>query len=565
MRGRRRSAAALAAALVLGVTGCAPALPETVVPGTKAVVGWTGAFTSANAAAVPTAGNLDVAAMIRAGFGSLVDGAFVADEGFGSVTIVSDDPFTVTYDLAEPAWSDGIPLDAADLLVGWAASVGYFGASSEEESDAEASDPADAEVPRIDEFARSIEVAAAHPRSDWQTAVTVAVPAHVLGAQAFDIDDAMEAKQAVIAAIQSGDADGVAELAAAWNEGFSLKGATVPDELLLSSGPFLVDEVKADGKSVELVPNPAYRGGRTPQIARIELAPIGDDPIAAAGTELDVVQVAPSAANQQPIRDLERKDFSADPTRDGTIWAALLNPSGVFTSAQVRTAFLHAVPSSALMEGGAGQWRAAYAPTTSMTTSTESAAYEIVNEDSGFAEAIGTTQNEPALEREAAGVAAGAPVCVLYDRASEFAVGAFAAMQVAAAEAGWSVTDCSFDDFSVGLEQRRWDAAIVRVPLPETPEEIAAQWGSGGVQSITRQADPERDALIAQLAQTTDVYEARALRAQIEASIVRSAVALPIAANPVITIVDRDVTGVAARNGPVAPLTSVAAQWEAAS
>ncbi len=123
---RRRFGAPLALLLAASLTACAPALPETVVPGTEITVGWTGAFTSANAAASPTPGNVAIAETIRGGFGDVIDGEFVADESFGVVTIVADDPFTVRYDLAEPAWSDGIPLDAADLLLGWAAASGYF-------------------------------------------------------------------------------------------------------------------------------------------------------------------------------------------------------------------------------------------------------------------------------------------------------------------------------------------------------------------------------------------------------------------------------------------------------
>ena len=130
---RRRFRAPLALLLAASLTACAPALPETVVPGTEITVGWTGAFTSANAAASPTSGNIAIAETIRGGFGDVIDGEFVADESFGVVTIVEDDPFTVRYDLAEPAWSDGIPLDAADLLLGWAAASGYF--DSEDESD----------------------------------------------------------------------------------------------------------------------------------------------------------------------------------------------------------------------------------------------------------------------------------------------------------------------------------------------------------------------------------------------------------------------------------------------
>lgn len=559
MRGIRRAAAVGAVALMIALVGCSPALPETVVPGTEVVVGWTGEFTSTNAAASPTTGNIDVAEMIRGDFGDIVDGDFVPDESFGTVTIVSDDPFTVRYDLTEPSWSDNVPLDAADLLVGWAATAGYFDEESAE-SDATGASAVYVKVPSIDEFARSVDVTAGHPVNDWQSAVTAPVPAHVLGSLALGIDDAMEAKQAVITAIQANDEAALQKMADVWKEGFALGDDTdIPKELLLSSGPFVVDEVTGSG--VGLVPNVAYRGAATPQVARIELVPPGEDPISAMGGELDVVQMAPVNANQEPIRELERKDFVVNITHDGTVWAVLLKPSGIFTGVQARTAFLHAVPPSTLTDGGAGEWRAAYTASTSMTTAAESRAYEIVNEDSGFTQRLGSTEGDPPLEREAAGVATGASVCVLYDRASEFAVGAFAAMRAAAAEAGWNVVDCGTDDFDAAIDKGGWDAVIARVPVPRSPADIAAQWGSGGAASITGQSDPARDELITQLEQTTDIYEARDISAQIEAAIVRAAVALPLAANPVLTIVDRDVTGVAAGNGSIATLTPSAALW----
>ena len=557
MRGRNRAAAVAAVALAIGLTGCSPTLPETVVPGTEVVVGWAGQFTSTNVAASRSTGNIDIAEMIRGGFGDVVDGDFVPDESFGTVSMISDDPFTVRYDLTEPAWSDDIPLDAADLLLGWAGSAGYF-----DERGDEATDGTDATVPTIDEFARSIDVKMAKPRSDWQTAVTVPVPAHVLGELALGIDDAMEAKQAVITAIQTEDDSALQKMAKAWRDGFSLgDDADVDESILLSSGPFVVDEVAAGGEAVTLVPNAAYRGPVTPQVARVELVPPSDDPVTALGAELDIVRAKPVAANQKWVRELERKDMTVNTTHDGTIWAVLLNPSGVFSGVQARTAFLHAVPPSTLTDGGAGAWRTAYTPSTSMTTPAESRAYEIVNEDSGFTRMLGTTEGDPPLEREAAGVASGASVCVLYDRGSEFALGTFNAMRGAAAEAGWHIVDCGSDDFDTAFAARGWNAVIAHVPVPSSPAQIAAQWGSGGAASLTGHSDAARDELIQQLAMTTDVYEARDLHAQIEATIVRAAVALPLAANPVLTIVDRDVTGVSVRNGAAATLTSGAAQW----
>ena len=76
--------------------------------------------------------------------------------------------------------------------------------------------------------------------------------------------------------------------------------------------------------------------------------------------------------------------------------------------------------------------------------------------------------------------------------------------------------------------------------------------GQRGAASLTGNADAERDELIAQYAQTTDVYEAREVLAQIEATIVQAAVALPLAVNPLVTVIGRGVTGVATPGGDAA-------------
>jgi peptide/nickel transport system substrate-binding protein len=562
---RLRVGAPLALLLAVSLTACAPALPDTVVPGTGIALGWTGEFTSANAAASPTPGNVAVAQTIRSGFGDVVDGEFVADASFGEVTIVGEDPFIVRYDLAEPAWSDGIPLDAADLLLGWAAASGSFDPKAEADAgDAvSVSEPPD---PAVDEFARAIDVTFAQPVIGWQRAVTVPVPAHVVGRRAFGIDDAMEAKQAVIRAIQTDDRAALEKISAVWNEGFEVAGGDEIDtDLLLSSGPFLVDEVRdeADGQTVALVPNPAFRGAPTPRVARIDLVPRGDAPIADLGTRLDVVTLAPTTADRGPIRELERQDVTVSTSHDGTTWALLLNPVGVFTAHPARVAFIRAASPAAMVERGAGLWSQAYTGSTSMLSSPGSRAYDIVTEDSGFPVALGTPAEDAAREREAAGVSEGAGVCVLYDRAEGFAAGAFAALRDAAAEAGWNVIDCGSDDFEAALTQRGWDAVITRTTIPQTPEQIAEQWGTGGPASLTGHADPQRDELIARYATITDVYEARDVLAQIEATIVQAAVALPLAVNPLVTIVDRGVTGVTTPNGDAARLTGDAAQWEA--
>jgi len=560
MRSRGRARVGGVVLLVAGLTACAPDLPASVVPGTEITVGWAGELTSLNAAASPTPGNLDIAGATRSGFGDVVDGAFVADTGFGTVEIVGDVPFTVRYDLAEPAWSDGIPLDAADLLLGWAAATGQL---APEEEDADEDD----EVPVVssfDEFGRAIEVAFPTPTSGWRSAVQASVPAHVVGERAFDLDDPMQAKQAVIRAIQEEDEAALEVIGDVWTDAFDVTDESeIAADLRLSSGAYRVDRVaiEAGGQSVSLVPNPAYTGAAAPEVARIDLVPAGDDPVSAVGNSLDVVQVAPTTQNRGLVRDLERRDNPVLTSHDGSVWTVLLRPAGVFAQPGARAAFLRAVPARDLLDRGGGGWASAYATTTSVLAAPDSAAYDIVSEDSGFASALGTPSQDAALDRERAGVPAGAPVCVLHDRASEFAVGALEALGDAVGEAGWNLVDCGADDVDAALGQPGWDAAIVRVPLPETPAQIAAQWGSGSDASLVGSADADRDALIAQLAQTADVYDERDLLARIESSIVRAAVARPLAMNARVTISTREVTGVAVRDGATASLTRGLADW----
>lgn len=555
MRASRRTAVVAVAVAVLALSACAPALPPSVVPDSTVTVGWAGPVTSLNARVDPTPGNRDIAAVTRSSFGRVVDGEVVPDESFGTVRILQKDPFTVRYDLAEPSWSDGIPLDAADLVLGWAASVGLL--SEDGPSDAALA----AEPPAIDEFARSIDVTFAAPTIAWQTAVSADAPAHTVGMRAFDLDDPMEAKQAVIRAVLERDAGALAAIAEVWNTAFAVSGDTVDADLALSSGPYVVADIEDEGASVTLAPNPAYTGAAAPKIADIELVPRGDDPVAAVGESLDIVSLSPTPDDREAVRQRERRDFVVQTTHDGTIWTLLLSPDGIFTERAARAAFLRVVPADEMVAAGAGEWAQAYPKTTSMVTAPGSRAFDVVTEDSGFAEALGTPADDAGLDRTAAGVRDDARVCVLYDSRNGFAKGAFGALKTAAAEAGWDVVDCATDDLDAAVKAPGWDAVIRRVRVPQTPRAIAQQWGTDGSSSLVGQADPARDELISTLQQTVDVYAARDLLARIESTIVQAAVARPLAAAPRVTIVAPDVTGVTVRDGDDAPLLSDVAGW----
>lgn len=635
---RRRALVASAGTCALVLAGCATAQPDTVVVDSQITLGWAHSMTSANHASTDgaTSGNLDVAAMTRGQFAEVVDGEAAIDEDFGTVTITDPESFTVRYDLAEPQWSDQIPVDVADLMLAWAAgsnvpslaSIGVgddggdsdgadvddekdgtadedAGESDDEETDDEKNSAEDAgsddddavsqddieraptfdsvssgleqsiQVMDYDEFEGWIDVRFTHPVEDWRSALDVAVPAHVVGAQAFDLSDPMEAKQAVITAIEDRDEEDLAAIAEVWNTGFELPegdGSNIPAELLLSSGPYRIEQVdqsQAGAQSVQLVVNNDYIGSPTGEYERIELSQIGNtDPLPELGRTIDIAQVAPTAENWERIRDLERVDHGVSTTHDGSMWALMLNVNrGEFDWPNVREVFLRAVPQADLASAGAGRWSSAYSTTSSAVFTPEMAGYQVAMEDAGFDASLGEDVNEEeaAAERSEVGVDDGERVCILYDAGEEYAVAAFAALQEGMAETGWEIRDCGTDDLDAELaEGTDWHAVLANVPVPHTPAEIAAQWGTEDEMSLTGSQDEERDALIDELARSADVYAARELRVAIEASIVADAVVMPLSMQPIVTVNHRSVDNILPRNGTAATLTYAAPDWSIA-
>ncbi|MFT4264692.1 MAG: ABC transporter substrate-binding protein [Nocardioides sp.] len=548
--------------LVLAACG-GPSLPASVTTGTKVAVAWPGVLTSLNAAtaAGATAGDRDVAAMTRSHFAEVVEGKVVPDTSFGKVTIVRKQPFTVRYDLAKPVWSDGIAVDAADLLLAWAAGSDTAAGFEPASADLAKSD----HLVAFEESKRAIEVSFSEPEPDWNTALDVAVPAHVVGRLAFGLDDPMEAKKAVTDAIRDGDEAALAKIAKAWNGGFSVDAGTTPaGSRLLSSGPYRIEKVSgADGaQRVDLIANGAYAGAQKPTIARVSLRQTADDQrLAVLGTSADVVELTPTIENWQAVHDLERRDYQVGMGNDGTMWVlALRTDHGLFTRPKASAAFLRSVPRGDLISAGAGGWDDAYTGSDALVYATGSAGYDEALEDSGFQEKLGKAGNGTD-DLTAAGLQPGTKVCVAYDSSSEFARGAFGAMVSGMSEAGWVVTDCGKAGLAEPADAPKADAALVRVAVPQDPAGLAALWRSDAEHSLTGVSDNERDALLDQLALTTDPYDARDLRGQIERTIVDDAVALPIAMNPVVTVTSPRISGVKVRPGPVAPVTAYVAEW----
>ncbi|NHI16040.1 hypothetical protein [Microbacterium excoecariae] len=580
MRAVRRAmsgAAAIAAACALAACG-GVAAPGTVVAGSVATVAWEGPLTTLNpaVAAERTAGDLDVAALTRARFATVESGALVANEDFGQVTIEEESAggLVVSYDLAEPVWSDGIALDAADLMLAWAAGSGGLRAATDVEfAAADTGLALSEEVPAYDEFARRIEVTYTEPVIDWQTAIDVAVPAHVVGQRALGIDDPMAAKTAVIEAITGRDAAALEQIAQLWNEGFAVTGKgglVAADELTLSSGPYAIDVIQGgpdeEGQKVTLVANPRYTGTRTPAYETLVLQRDAEEDPTDLGDAYDVMTVRPTDENFDAIRTLERTDHGVSITDRGELWTLLARVDGVskLSDPAVRAVFLRAFDRTDVTSAAAGAWEDAYPAASAVLFAPGDEGYDIAQEDAGFADAFRRT-GEPAEERIAAGIPENSAVCVLYDSTSAFATAAFEALRAQVAEAGWAAADCGNPDPASVVEVGgEWDVQITRLAIPATPAEIDAVWGTGGALNATGATSDARDALIDELAHTTDPYAARDTRVAIEKTIVDQMVAVPLAMDPIVALADTSLEAVLPRGGRVAPVLGTAVDWRPA-
>lgn len=134
-------------------------------------------------------------------------------------------------------------------------------------------------------------------------------------------------------------------------------------------------------------------------------------------------------------------------------------------------------------------------------------------------------------------------------------------MKTALDDAGWTARDCGSADPDDVIEVGgAYDAVLTRIDLPESPDELARQWGPGDG-NLTQNASEERDALIERLGTVTDPYERRDLRVEIETDIVAQRIALPIAIDPVVIVSSRDVQAVQAAPGRAGALATDPLNW----
>lgn len=597
---RTQVLSAALAFVVVGTALSACTTTTTVVEGSQVAVAVSTPYTSANAStsfgrSSPT--NADVAYLTSTGFGYYDDGyALVEDPSFGTAEIVDDSPFTVRYSVSESArWSDGIPVDAADLLLAWAGNSGSLNTPDFDDADFVDGDTGQYTVDFPDDVVffdgtigsglelatatpvivedRSLEVSYDSYFPGWRLALAPGVAAHVVAERALDLSDgsdvaadsdndadapdpadildaAMAAKAELVAAIAGADTEELAKLSRFWNTAYNLTETPDDPALLVSSGPYLVTEI-VDNESVTLSANPEYTGDREPSYETIVLR-VSPDPLETVDL-LEKHQV--DIATPQPTEDVVSAlvgldDVTVTAGSEGTFEHLDLqfadSASGVFGDVRARQAFLLVVPRQQILDD-------LIVPVQQDAGLLDS--FVLRPGAEGYADAIainGSRDYSRTDVRAATALLAEAglvspTVCILYDPSNPRRIAEFKLIATSAARAGFLVTDCSNPQWEglLGVPGV-YDAALFAWDTTRLgPAAASAVFTSDSkLANFNRYSNPEVDRLIGEVDSSEDPGEVTRLLTEIDTEVWADAYGVPLFAYPTVTAVSADVSGV---------------------
>ena len=541
MRIKRISAAvALAAAGALVISGCAPgggaddsADDSGLVEGSSITAAWNQAFYSmnGNSSFGNATANNNINYLVLDGF-NYYDNTpeLVQNESFGSYELVSEDPLTVKYTVAEgKKWSDGTEIDAADLMLHWAAlsrALDTPDFDPAEYTDPETGEFTDAfptdvvyfdsgategsqfglvtQTPEIGDDGRSITMTYDSPYVDWEVAYGTMgeiLPAHIIAKKSLGIDDNAEAKQAVLDAIESDDAEALASLSAFWNNGFNFTEMPSDLELVTASGPYMISDFEAD-QFVTLTANPEYTGDNTPNIEEVTIRFI-PDPLAAVQAlengEVDVIQPQATADITTALEGIE--GITVATGVGGTYehvdlqMANARNPENIFSNPDVRQAFMMTIPRQEILDtlikpiiGDDAILRDSYIFVPGAEGYDESVA------NNGSAE-YAEVDIEGAKALLAGAGISNPEVCILYASNNPRRVNEFALIQASANQAGFNVTDCGSTDWGGLLgTPGAYDASLFgwqSTSLSVT--DWTANFVTGGINNLSFYSNPRID------------------------------------------------------------------------
>lgn len=582
---RIAAAAAVVASGALILSGCSatPAEPE-IVEGSSLNVAWNQAFYAYNddTSDGNATANSNITYLTNSSFNYYDDGpALVKNTDFGTYEKISDDPLTVKYTIADGVtWSDGTPVDAADMLLSWAANTSTFN-NVEPETDDEGNitnqDDIDAGVyfdsalagggldlvtdtPEISDDGKSLTLVYSSSYVDWEINFAVSVPAHSTYDIAFPDEDlsAEDAKAKVVAAIQDGDTSVLSPLSAAWSHGYDYVDMPTDENLYLSDGAYIISDLVKD-EYITLTANPDFTWGPKPQYEKITIRFIPDALASVQALQNGEVAIINPQSTADILTALDGLDnTSVESTSDATYEHVDLtfNNKGPFDPATyggdeekaqlVREAFLKTIPRQEILDKLIVPLNPDAVLEDSQTLLPGYEGYDDVVAANGSADYAEVDIDGAKALLEEAGVSGDVKVNFMYAASNTRRQNEYQLIAESAKEAGFDVVDAGTDEWGSKLGDGTYDAVLFGWQSTSTGVTASqATFDSAGGNNLNGYANDDVDAAYKTLAGTYDSAEQIKLLTEIETSLFDDAYGVTLFQFPGVTAWDETkVTGV---------------------
>ena len=564
------------------LSGCAAPQSE-IVEGSSLSVAWNQPFYAYNTSTSDgnATANANITYMTTSSFNYYdADTKLIKNADFGTYEMVKEDPLTIKYTIKDGVkWSDGTDVDAADMLLSWAANISKFN-NVEPETDADGNitnqDAIDAgvyfdsaavgggldlvtETPEISDDNKSLTLVYSKPFVDWETNFTVGVAAHATYALAFPDEkaDPDAAKKAVIKALQDNDPKVLSPLSTAWSHGFDYVDMPKDKNQYLSNGAYIISNLVKD-EFITLKANPDFTWGPKPKYEKITIRFIPDALAQVQALDNGEVSIIAPQSTADILAALEDVgDTTVESTADATYEHIDLtfNNGGPFDPVAyggdaekaklVRQAFLMTIPRADIIEKLIKPLNPEAKVNDSQTLLPGFEGYDRMIEENGSAEyADVDIEGATALLAEA-GVSTPVNVNFMYGLSNTRRQNEYQLIAASASQAGFNVVDAGSDDWGSKLGDGTYDAVLFGWQSTSTAVTASeATFASDGGNNLNGYASDKVDAAYDTLQGEYDAAKQLDLLIDVEKELWADAYGVTVFQFPGVTAWSKNVDGV---------------------
>ena len=563
---------AIIAAGALVLSGCAAGGGSEIQQGTTLTAVENSAFTSANGNTADgnTTYNNNINYMTSSGF-NYYDNTpkLVKNTKFGTYTVVSKSPLTIKYTVADGVkWSDGTPVDAADLMLDWAANISKYNDAKGDVNFTSAAAGGGLDlvtaVPKISDNNKSVTIVYSKDFVDWETAFGVGMPAHIVYEEAFpSVKDATTAKNDLIKAVQGNDTATLKKLAKVWGSGYNMTSTPSDKKLLVSNGPYVISKLVKD-QYITLTANKDYNWGPLPKLSKITVRFIQDPTAQVQALQNGEVSVISGQADADTVAALKGLSGVSSTTTATSTYEHIdltFNNGGPFDPATyggdadkaklVREAFLKTIPRQDIVDKLIKPIQADAKLDDSQTILPGAAGYAETVANNGSAD-YAKVDIEGAKALLAQAGVTNPSVKFMYGKSNTRRASEFALIQASATQAGFNVIDAGDDTWGQKLGDGTYDAVLFAwqfTSLAVTGTQTQIQTGGGN--NFNGYSNKDADTAFNTLTGEYDASKQQALLAQVDKDLWSDAYGVTIFQFPEVTAWSNKVKNVS--DNPLSP------------